>query len=172
MSLDYKHDGWLGFLIGSKLWVDFSANRKLSFEGAISQLIKTLEQLNIRPTRSTQHMFNQAYPQQPAPIQPSIQINQYQTIYADPAQIQPCQYAMHQPVIDGALNPVQIQPQMHQYQYSMAQQQPGVVDGYLNTPQSVQQMQYSVYQQPDSDRFTNTIETQPQVFQYQYAVQQ
>ncbi|KAG9352214.1 hypothetical protein JZ751_020627, partial [Albula glossodonta] len=41
MEQNYKADGWLGALLGTKLWIDFSEN--CNFEESISQLIKEIK---------------------------------------------------------------------------------------------------------------------------------
>ena len=40
MDYKYKPDGWLGIIVGSKLWIDFSERHKLEIN--INKLIKEL----------------------------------------------------------------------------------------------------------------------------------
>ena len=42
--MDYKPDGWLGILVGTKLFYDFSG--KYEFQGKLDQLLKEVRRLD------------------------------------------------------------------------------------------------------------------------------
>lgn len=43
MEMNYKLDGWLGFIIGTKLFYDFSG--KYPFEKKVNELIRELQEV-------------------------------------------------------------------------------------------------------------------------------